>query len=54
MVENAEYRTPCQLIQTLDLDHWNRQNPNEEPIVAVTDITEDVNERLAGPDEAAA
>jgi hypothetical protein len=39
---------------TLDLDHWNQKNPNEEPIIAVKDLTEDVNERLAGPGEAAA
>jgi hypothetical protein len=32
---------------TLDLDHWNRVNPNEEPIRVETDITPDVNERLA-------
>jgi hypothetical protein len=38
----------------LDLEHWNRVNPDEQPIVLVTDTTEDVNERLAGPDEAAA
>ena len=39
---------------TLDLAHWNRINPNEVPIVAETDITPDVNERLSGPDEEAA
>lgn len=38
---------------TLDLDHWNRIHPNEEPIRAETDITPDVNERLAGPEESA-
>lgn len=38
----------------LDLEHWNRSNPKEQPIVLVTDVTEDVNERLSGPDEAAA
>ncbi len=32
---------------TLDLDHWNRVNPNEEPIILQTDVTPDVNERLA-------
>lgn len=39
---------------TLDLAHWNRINPKEVPIVAETDITPDVNERLSGPDEEAA
>ena len=40
---------------TLDLTHWNWKNPSESPIVLVTDLTEDVNERLAGgEDEAAA
>ncbi len=32
---------------TLDLAHWSRVNPDEEPITAETDITPDVNERLA-------
>ena len=32
---------------TLDLAHWNRVNPDEEPITAETDLTSDVNERLA-------
>ena len=32
---------------TLDLQHWNRVNPTEEPIVLQTDVTPDVNERLA-------
>ena len=38
----------------LDLEHWNTKNPNEEPIVLITDVTEDVSERLAGPDSMAA
>jgi hypothetical protein len=32
---------------TLDLDHWNRKNPNEIPITAEVDLRPDVNERLA-------
>ncbi len=32
---------------TLDLAHWSRVNPSEEPITVETDITPDVNERLA-------
>jgi hypothetical protein len=32
---------------TLDLNHWNRVNPNEVPIIAEKDLTPDVNERLA-------
>ena len=32
---------------TLDLAHWNRVNPDELPIVLETDVTPDVNERLA-------
>jgi len=39
---------------TLDLTHWNRVNASEEPIKLITDLTEDVNERLAGGDEEAA
>ena len=38
----------------LDLEHWNSQHPQDEPIVLVTDLTEDIAERLAGPNEAAA
>ena len=34
----------------LDLDHWNGNNPDEEPIVLPTDLTEDVKERLAASD----
>ena len=30
-----------------DLDHWNRKNDKEKPIVLITDVTEDINERLA-------
>jgi hypothetical protein len=36
---------------TLDLKHWNRINPSEEPIVLVSDLTEDINERLSGGEE---
>jgi hypothetical protein len=32
---------------TLDLDHWNRINPKEQPIILEKDLTPDVNERLA-------
>jgi hypothetical protein len=35
----------------LDLDHWNGLNPNEEPIVLPTDLSEDVKERLAASDD---
>lgn len=38
----------------LDLEHWNRKNSAEAPIVLVTDVTEDVHERLSGPEEDAA
>jgi predicted P-loop ATPase len=38
----------------LDLEHWNRKNSDEKPIVLVTDVTDDINERLAGPNESAA
>lgn len=37
----------------LDLEHWNRKNPTQEPIVLQTDTTEDVNERLAASDGSA-
>lgn len=38
----------------LDLEHWNRVNTNVDPIVLITDVTEDIQERLSGPDEEAA
>jgi len=38
---------------TLDLAHWNRVNPKEQPIVLETDVTPDVNERLASADGSA-
>jgi hypothetical protein len=37
----------------LDLDHWSRKNPNEEPIKLLTDVTPDVQERLAASDGSA-
>jgi hypothetical protein len=38
----------------LDLEHWNRTHPKDKPIVLETDVTPDVQERLAGPSESAA
>ncbi|MBB5351388.1 hypothetical protein HNR46_001624 [Haloferula luteola] len=35
---------------TLDLDHWNRVNPAEDPIEMENDFTEDVQWRLNGGD----
>ena len=32
---------------TLDLNHWNRVNPAEEPIIAEGDLSPDIAERLA-------
>lgn len=32
---------------TLDVDHWNRINPNEEPLRVETDITPDIEEKRA-------
>lgn len=34
----------------LDLDHYNRKNSSQEPIILPTDLTEDVNERIASSD----
>jgi hypothetical protein len=39
---------------TLDLEHWNNVNPKEEPIMLSNDLTNDVQWRMNGPDEAAA
>jgi len=38
---------------TLDLNHWNRINPSESPIILEKDLTPDVNERLAAADGSA-
>jgi hypothetical protein len=38
---------------TLDLNHWNRVNPNEAPIILEKDLTPDVNERLAASEGSA-
>ena len=35
---------------TLDMQHWNNKNPNEEPIVIPVDFTEDVEWRQNAPD----
>jgi hypothetical protein len=36
---------------TLDLDHWNRINPNEEPINMTMNLDPDIEWRMNAPDE---
>lgn len=36
---------------TLDLDHWNKINPDQEPIVLPMDLTLDIDIRKASDDE---
>ena len=36
---------------TLDIDHWNSVNLDKAPIVMPMDFTDDVEERLCGPDD---
>jgi hypothetical protein len=36
---------------TLDLDHWNRINPDQEPIVADMDLTDEILWRKNAPQE---
>ncbi|MDR5728843.1 MAG: hypothetical protein RB191_15585 [Terriglobia bacterium] len=36
---------------TLDLDHWNRINPTEEPIDLPMDLTLDIQIRQAADDD---
>lgn len=36
---------------SFDVEHWNRINPNEEPIVMPMDFTEDVEWRKNAPDD---
>jgi hypothetical protein len=33
----------------LDVDHWNRVNPDKEPIIVQTDLTDDVEWRINAP-----
>jgi hypothetical protein len=39
------------LQMTLDLKHWNRVNPSEEPIVPDLDLTDDIEWKLNAPKE---
>ena len=36
---------------TLDLDHWNAVHPNEEPVNAEPDLTDDIEWQKNSPDE---
>ena len=51
LVNRREQMVGDGLQLTLDADHWNRINPNEEPIQLPMDFTEDVEWRKNAPEE---
>ena len=54
LVHRREQMVDDGLQLTLDLEHWNRANPNEEPIELPMDLTLDIEWRKNTPDEDAA
>lgn len=51
LVQRREQMVGDAVQLTLDVDHWNRIHPTEEPIVMPLDFTDDVQWRLSAPDE---
>ena len=51
LVNRREQMVGDGLQLTLDADHWNRINPDEEPIQLPMDFTEDVEWRKNAPEE---
>lgn len=51
LVNRREQMVGDGLQLTLDVDHWNRINPDEEPIQMLMDFTDDVEWRKNAPDE---
>jgi hypothetical protein len=52
-VQRREQMVGDALQLSLDLDHWNSANPDEEPIQVPLDFTDDVEWRKNAPDEEA-
>jgi hypothetical protein len=51
-VTNRREQTVSDLVQlSFDVEHWNRINPKDEPIIVQTDMTDDVAWRMNGPTE---
>lgn len=50
-VQRREQTVGDVLQLTFDVMHWNRINPNDEPINMPTDYTDDVQWRMNAPDE---
>lgn len=51
LVQRREQMVGDAVQLTLDVDHWNRVHPTEEPIVMPLDFTDDVQWRLNAPDQ---
>ena len=51
LVQRREHMVGEAVQMTLDIDHWNRVNPAEEPINMPMDFTDDVEERLIDLDD---
>jgi len=51
LVNRREQMVGDGLQLTLDSDHWNSINPNEEPINLPIDFTDDIEWRKNAPDE---
>lgn len=51
-VTNRREQVVSDLVQvSFDVEHWNRINPTDEPIIVQTDMTDDVAWRMNGPTE---
>lgn len=51
LVQRREQMVGDAVQLTLDVDHWNRVHPAEEPIMMPLDFTDDVQWRLNAPDQ---
>ena len=51
VVQRREQMVGDGLQLSLDVDHWNSINPEDEPIVVPLDFTEDVEWRKNSPDD---
>jgi len=51
-VTNRREQVVSDLVQvSFDVEHWNRINPHDEPIVVETDLTDDVQWRMNAPED---
>jgi hypothetical protein len=51
-VTNRREQSVSDLVQlSFDVEHWNRINPKDEPIIVQTDMTDDVAWRMNAPSD---